>query len=466
MDVYQRLPGPLQSIAASWRGYRLQAMRYGPETERLVAEALERDTWSAEKWKAWREEKLARILHRAATRVPWYRDQWAARRRAGDQASWDVLENWPILGKQSVRENARAFVEEGVDPRTLHEGDTSGTTGTPLRFWHSRETLVGWYAIFEARIRRWNGVRLEDRWAHVGGQRVTPATRRRPPFWVWNQGMHQLYMSSYHISPGAIEAYLGALKRYRIVYLFGYASALYGMARVALERGLAAPRMTVAVSNAEPLFDFQREAITAAFGCPIRDTYGQAEIVCGGSECASGLLHVWPEVGVQEWMRDGADEPAPPGEVGRLICTTLLEPKMPLIRYAVGDRSAPALPSDRCACGRGLPIIRSFEGRTADLMLTRDGSPVGGLDTIFHAGLPMREAQIVQETLERFRINVVPAPGFGPEHEQDLVRGLRLRMGPDVEVLISKLEAIPRTANGKYRIQLSLLPDPGRFLKR
>ena len=67
-------------------------------------------------------------------------------------------------------------------------------TGTPLRVWHSHEALRGWYGIFEARIRRWNGLDLRDRWAHMGGQRVTRGDRRRPPYWVWNRGMHQLYM--------------------------------------------------------------------------------------------------------------------------------------------------------------------------------------------------------------------------------------------------------------------------------
>ena len=48
------------------------------------------------------------MLHRAATRVPYYRDYWTERRRGGDTASWEVLENWPILNKEILRQNARA----------------------------------------------------------------------------------------------------------------------------------------------------------------------------------------------------------------------------------------------------------------------------------------------------------------------------------------------------------------------
>ena len=52
------------------------------------------------------------MLYRAATGMPYYREHWVARRRKGDRASWEYLENWPILGKDSVRANASAFVAD------------------------------------------------------------------------------------------------------------------------------------------------------------------------------------------------------------------------------------------------------------------------------------------------------------------------------------------------------------------
>src|SRR3989441_3797083 len=51
------------------RGWYLRWSRYGPETPRLIAEAQEREHWSATQWDAWRQERLGYVLHRAATRV-------------------------------------------------------------------------------------------------------------------------------------------------------------------------------------------------------------------------------------------------------------------------------------------------------------------------------------------------------------------------------------------------------------
>jgi hypothetical protein len=44
LKAYHGLPAPLRSIAASLRGLYLSYWRYGSETERLVEEALDRES--------------------------------------------------------------------------------------------------------------------------------------------------------------------------------------------------------------------------------------------------------------------------------------------------------------------------------------------------------------------------------------------------------------------------------------
>src|SRR5439155_475490 len=73
LRLYHGLPAPARSVAATLHGWYLRWWRYGPDAERLVAEARERERYSAERWRVWREERLAYLLHRAATRVPYYR---------------------------------------------------------------------------------------------------------------------------------------------------------------------------------------------------------------------------------------------------------------------------------------------------------------------------------------------------------------------------------------------------------
>jgi len=458
LRLYHRLPSPARALAATLRGWYLRWSRYGRETPRLIAEAQEREHWSATQWDAWRQERLGYVLHRAATRVPYYRAQWAARRRQGDHASWEVLENWPILDNDRVRQDPAAFIADDRNPRWMFSEHTSGTTGRPLVLWRTHRTIRSLYALSVARTRLWHGVSRRDRWAMLGGQLIVPTARRRPPFWVWNAALRQLYMSTYHLAPDLVPHYLDALRRYEIEYLAGYPSSLYALAQEVLRLGQGRVTMRVAITSAEPLPEWERETIATAFGCPVRETYGMSETVAWASECEAGTLHLWPEVGLIEVLADG--RVTAPGGFGEFICTGLLNADFPLIRCRLGDSGRLAPPGGKCACGRTLPALAAVDGRTNDLLLTRDGRRVAWFNPVWY-GLPVRQGQIVQEALDRIRVRYAPAPGFNPESRHLIVERLRERLGA-VQVVLEEVPEIPRGPNGKFRAVLCTLPTADR----
>lgn len=442
LNLYNHLPASLRWVPASLRGYYLNWWRYDRNTERLVEAALERDTWSERQWSDWLSDRVGPLLERAATLVPHYRSYWADRRRNGDRASWSYLENWPILEKTTLRSNPADFIADDQTRSKMFHDHTSGTTGTSLDLWLTKDTVKNWYALFEARTRKWYGLTRKDRWAILGGQLVTPVNQKKPPFWVWNAGLNQLYLSSYHLAPDMIPAYLDALVKYRIRYILGYPSAISALAQEALRLKRKDVLMDVVIANAEPLYDFQRHSISEAFGCPVRETYGMAEIVAAASECEHGSLHQWPDTGIIETAPDVDDAPAD------LICTGLINADMPLIRYRVGDSGN--LSKAKCSCGRTLPLIEKIEGRSDDLLYTSDGRRIGRLDPIFKGGLPVREAQIIQKSLTGLKVLFVPDVNFDRHVLKELAGRIRDRMG-DVAVDFEEVRNIPRTSRGKFR---------------
>ncbi len=286
-----------------------------------------------------------------------------------------------------------------------------------------------------------------DRWALLGGQPVVHADRRRPPFWVWNGGLRQLYLSAYHVSPANAASMLDAMRRHRVRFLLGYPSGMHALAQAALELGLEGPRLDVVLSNAEPLYDHQRESLGRVFGCPVRDSYGMTEIVAAGSECEHGTHHRWPEVGHIEY------------ESGRLVCTGLFHSDMPLVRYEVGDRGRPAEQDAPCPCGRALPRLGPVEGRLDDVVVTPDGRRVGRLHPIFKADLPIREAQVVQDRIDRIRVRIVPAGSFSERNARVLERRFRERLG-EMDYRFELVDSIPRGPNGKFRAVVSRIEEP------
>lgn len=457
LSVYYQLPYPLKVIAASARGYQLRWWRYGPETERLVAEALDRETWTREQWKAWQEEQLAYVLQRAATRVPFYRDYWQSQRKHGNKRSWEYLENWPILEKEKIRNTPEAFVADDVDIQKLFVDHTGGTTGRPTLIYESRDTVKHWFAIFEARLRRWHNVSYKEKWGIFGGQRILSLAQKQPPYWVHNIGLNQIYFSIFHISHKTAKSYVDALKRFEPTHLIVYPSSLSVLAGHILEQDLKPPPIKVIFSNSEILFGHQKDLIEKAFKCPVIDTYGMAELLSGASECPSGVMHYWPEIGYLE-LHDQQTGMFIQNEDGggEYIFTSLLNKDMPLIRYQNGDLGSLPKWDYCCNCKGKLPKFGEVQGRSNDLIVTPDGRKLYLLDSLFN-GMPLVEAQLIQETVNKIVVRLVPDKSFKMDVDSPaLTDHLRKYLG-DVQVHIEQVERIPRDGNGKFRPYISNL---------
>ncbi len=456
LSLYHALPGPLRNTVASLKGYQLKRWRYSRETDVWAREASERERWSQAQWHDWLQSRLPQILQQAVQSVPYYRDYWASQKgKAGPQAYLN-LENWPILTKEVVRQHPRDFLSDDCDPRKMIHEHTSGTTGTPLDLWQTKSAARLWYAIYEARTRGWNGVSRHDRWGILGAQKVVSPQRRKPPFWVWNAALKQLYLSAAHLAPWSSLSYIDAIEKYRLRYLLGYTNSLAYLAHSVLETGRKV-ELKVVITNGEPLSDVQRKTIQEAFNCPVCETYGMSEIACGAAECEAGTMHIWPDVGIIEIV-DDAGNPVPAGNAGRIVATGLINGEMPLIRYDTRDRgSVPAVPKP-CPCGRQLPALEKIYGRYDDVIITKDGRRLVQFDGIFDSGLHIKEGQIIQKSLEQFLVKVVPAAGWTDKDADQLRLALTRRLG-EATVTIEPTAFIERTWAGKFRVIVSEMPQ-------
>ena len=450
----------MRDIAASMRGYYLKTWRYGRDTENLIEEALERENWSSARFRNWQEERLSYILHRAASQVPFYRAHWNKRRAHGDHSSWEVLENWPILKKTTLRENTFAFIADDCDIRRMYRDQTSGTTGTPLSIYLSRKTLHEWYALYEARIRRWHDVSIKERWAILGGQLIVPAAQTKPPYWVHNFSLNQLYLSSQHVSKRNAKWFIKALRDFAPTHMVAYPSSAAILASAIRDEKIEVPSIKVFFSNAETLLPSQSSTISESFQCPVVDTYGLGEYACGASECRNGAMHIWPEVGFIELFDKFIDQLISNGSPGRLIVTGLLNPDMPLIRYDTGDIVNSISSETSCACQRNLPVFNELQGRLRDSLITSNGRFIFWLNPVFY-GIPIQEAQIIQDSFDQVRVRYVPTPFFSQTDAKVIIKRLQDRMG-SIDVVLESCQEIPREPNGKFRSVICNLSEDER----
>jgi len=453
--VYQKSPVFLQNALLSAYGLHLYRLRFRGNFERRLGELLQSERFSAAQLLELQRRRLAELTRLLHERVPHYRDHLKSRGATPEDIT---LENFSAVftpvTKADINRDPRRFLAEGVDARDLVTINTSGTSGSPLTFYTTPQAVQENYAFF-ARFLRWAGVRERLRSATFAGRIIIPQSQESPPFWRKNLVMRNQLFSSYHLSPRFLGDYVRELDRFAPEYIDSYPSAIYTLATFMLEHGLKLrhpPRAVV--TSSETLLDYQRTAIEAALGCRVFDQYGNAEAVSFIAQCEHGSYHVNPEYGIVEIV-DADGRPCAPGEVGELVCTGFLNTAMPLVRYRIGDTASFA--SGTCACGRHFPLMTQIEGRVDDMIITPEGNRVGRLDPIFKGLAAIRETQIVQESLERLVVRIVPGKGFDLSMAERVVAELRKRVGERIGIEVEILQEIPRTRAGKFRAVVSHL---------
>jgi phenylacetate-CoA ligase len=203
-----------------------------------------------------------------------------------------------------------------------------------------------------------------------------------------------------------------------------------------------------------------RRSIEEFFRCKCYDSYGQVEGVAMAMECERGRLHVVPEVGLIEILREDGSA-CEPGEVGEIVATGLVNDGMPLVRYRTGDDAAWA--AESCACGRPQPVLQSLEGRVDDYLETSDGRRIGRLSTAMKRSPSIHSAQIVQDRPGHAFLLVRPGEGYRPKDAGPVVDDIRERIGRfDLDVV--EVPEIPKTPTGKTRLVVRL-PERSEALR-
>ncbi|MCA9862469.1 MAG: phenylacetate--CoA ligase family protein, partial [Thermomicrobiales bacterium] len=203
-----------------------------------------------------------------------------------------------------------------------------------------------------------------------------------------------------------------------------------------------------------PVNDDQRAAIERVFGCKVANGYGGRDAGFIAHECPAGGMHLTAEDIVVELV-DPQGRPVPAGQAGEIVVTHLATRDFPFIRYRTGDVAV--MDDRRCACGRGLPMLKEIQGRTTDFVVAADGTVMHGLALIYILrDLPgVRAFRIEQESLLRTRILVVTDGALREETALHIVTSAQARLGRGVEVIVERVDCIAPERSGKFRYVVS-----------
>lgn len=460
--LYPFLPVSLQNLGISLYGLFWKNERLGGDFERHVEEFRARDRCPVQQMHRYVEQELRRVLCRAYDEVPYYRQTWGQKgigRARLEKMTVEDLHTLPPTPKQDLRADPDSFLAQDVSKKKLQRYFSSGSTGTPITAICSAEDHRRFIAAREVRSFGWARSTIRSSRAMIGGRLVVPRGLAKPPFYRYNRAERQVYFSAYHISPTHMANYVEGFDRHRPRLLTGYANSYFLLARMMRQEGTGLDYEPDAiVLCSEKLTPEMKRVIQQAFRARAYEEYGAVENCVLATECECGSLHVSPDFGILEIIKDDGT-PAAPGEEGRILCTGLLNETQPLIRYDIGDIGVWS--DEPCACGRNhLPVLKEIVGRLEDVVVGPDGREMVRFHGIFIDLPNVLEGQVIQESLDEFTLKIVPQGNFGIETERLIHRRFIERLGP-VKVNIERVSEIPRTARGKFRAVISKV-SPGR----
>jgi phenylacetate-CoA ligase len=400
-------------------------------------------------------KSLQRLVQHASDTSPFYSERFA-------QAGIDPnkvrtiadLAKLPLLSKDDIRNHHADIFSTNYSPEELVSAKTGGSTGVALQVFCDQQGIelrAGAALLAD----EWSGWKLGEPIAAVWGNPPVPITLKNKLRCLLKDRI--IYLDTMRIDDAAIDAFLVGWQTMRPGMLYGHAHSIFILCEALQQRGVKL-KPTGVVATSMMLIETERVVIEDVCGIKVTNRYGCEEVSLIACECEQHQgLHLNSAHNIVEFLREDGT-PCDYGEDGRLVITELVNYGMPMIRYEVGDWG---IPSDRvCSCGRGLPLMESVTGRTADFLVATDGSRVAGISIIENSLTKIsgiRQMQIVQDKAHHLTVNVVMGQDYSEATAEDLVMSLKQMLGAEMQVDLNRVETIPQEKSGKYRFTKCLI---------
>ena len=421
----------------------LHALR---QTESLPPPSLE----------AYQDRLLAPLVHHARSQVPFYHERLKSVLRDDGTIDRDAFRAVPILSREEARDDPeRLFAAKIPDHAGGVSSDaTSGSTGSA--FVHRRNTMADTasYCLTE-RTYQWAGIDLDTVLADIRVDRLgiagPPLGRRSGPWSLTGAGGRSVRLAI----DAEVSEQIDWLLHHAPDYLLSYPSNLRAIAEECEDRGIRLPLKGI-ITGSETLEADTRALLGRIFGCNVTDNYGSQEVGYIAGECPGcGQYHTAAESILLEVLDDDGN-PVAPGQIGRVVLTSLYNYAMPFIRYEIGDYARQGEPEGDC--GRTLPRLARVMGRTRNMFRFPGGRTIwpNAFQKDIRHYLPIRRMQVIQRAPLEIVVRFTRDANGVETDMQGLTAYLRGKLDPRITVELDEIPAFARNPGMKFEDYLSL----------
>jgi phenylacetate-coenzyme A ligase PaaK-like adenylate-forming protein len=430
-----------------------------PNSFGVLDELLASQWWPHERIRELQERRLRDLCVHAYQHTRYYREAMDAAGMNPNRMTIESLQKLPILEKATIQRRLDDLTATtGIyQPKRTILNATGGSTGEPIRFYQDyRYQFHGWAELWRDYFMC--GYQFGAPHAFVWGSDYDSRRHGTLPGDIRDYLQNVLWLNAFKLTEESLQEFADKLVEFKPQLLIGYVSSLTLLARVVRSKGIPGIRPSAVQTSAEVLTGPQRSLIEDVFGAKAFDRYGCREVGNIAHECqAHEGLHILSENNLVEVVR-GDGTVAAPQESGYLVVTNLINNATPFIRYRIGDLGTSS--EHQCSCGRGLPVMKSVQGRSADVITAPNGRLIHGefFTHLFYKFDGVKQFRVEQESVTDLRIQISPSDSFDPAVLRELEELIHAHGDPRFNVRFELLDHIPPAASGKFRFTVSQVP--------
>lgn len=353
------------------------------------------------------------------------------------------LHRFPVVSKKSFVDHLQEHQSSVFNEKDLRWVSTSGTIGMPFKSSQNpdkRNRTIADLIYFHS-INGWDI-----------GERYVFLRAWTTDYVVSNLRKHLQNYIAFDLvhfdeeSKAAMRQALISDKRIKVV--IGYASGIENFLQYLEAKGDNSNlfHIKAVFTDSDMLSDSTKSRLEKMFACPVINRYSNEEQ--GVLACTSPYSNVFRLNTASyhfELLKLDRDEPADPGETGRVIVTDLYNRSTPFIRYDTNDLAI-SDDSDRTQ----LKTLRCLQGRMGDLVKDTDGNMVcaSNIGSYIREFYQLRQYQLIQDGRNHYLFKVVcDQDAYSDRALIDMMRNV---LGSRADIELQRVDHISFEKSGKF----------------
>lgn len=405
--------------------------------------------------------QLNEILHYARRHVPFYRKRLKRILKANSRLDWQLWDNLPLLSRDDLQKSGHSLLSAQIPSQHGKKSkvSTSGSTGKPVTVWQTELTYFLWRA-FTLREHLWHRRNLNSKLAII---RFIGNNKAKAPNGLQLPGWGPSTNNTFETGPSCIldikstiEQQATWLVKEQPHYILTHPTNISALAQYFQNNGKELHNLKEIRTLSESLTPEIRKACFETWGVQVIDMYTTREVGYIALQCPEHEHYHIQSENVLVEILDNDGSSCKPGEIGRVVVTSLNNFASPLIRYDIGDYAEVGEP---CSCGRGLPVINKILGRVRNMLTFPTGEKIWPIFVYkeYRKAAPVDQAQFIQKDTNSIDAYFVAERPLNNNEEIKLIEAVQESLGYPFQIKIVLVDEIPRTPGGKFEEFISLI---------